>query len=51
MIDTTLASDNFVHFRKDFLERVRKLSMARDDKIRNEKLLYNIKKNYEKLTF
>ena len=36
--DTTLASDNPSHFRKNLLERISKLIMTIDDKIRDEKL-------------
>ena len=38
VIDTTLASDNPSRFRKDLLERILKLIMTIDDKIRDEKL-------------
>ena len=40
VIDTTLASDNCSRFRKNLLERIQKLIMATDDKIRDEKLQY-----------
>ena len=42
VIDTTLASDNLLHFRKNLLERIQKLIMTIDDKIRDEKLQYDI---------
>ena len=42
VIDTTLASDNCSRFRKNLLERIQKLNMATDDKIRDEKLQYGI---------
>ena len=42
VIDTTLASDNCSRFRKNLLERIQKLIMATDDKIRDEKLQYGI---------
>ena len=38
VIDTTLASDNPSRFRKNLLERILKLIMTIDDKIRDEKL-------------
>ena len=42
VIDTTLASDNCSRFRKNLLERIQNLIMATDDKIRDEKLQYDI---------
>ena len=36
-IDTTLASDNSLRFRKNLLERIQKLIMTIDDKIKGEK--------------
>ena len=36
VIDTTSASDNTLHFRKNLLERISKLIMIIDDKIRNK---------------
>ena len=36
--DTTLASDNLLHFRKNFLERILKQIVTIDDKIKDEKL-------------
>ena len=42
VIDTTLASDNPLGFRKSLLERMKKLIMAIDDKIRDENLQQNI---------
>ena len=38
VIDATLASDNPSRFRKNLLERIWKLIMTTDDKIRDEKL-------------
>ena len=38
VIDATLASDNPLHFRNNLLERIQKLIMTTDDKIRDEKL-------------
>ena len=40
VIDTTLASDNLLCFRNDLLERIYKLIMTNDDKIRDKKLQY-----------
>ena len=42
VIDITLASDNSSCFRKDLLERIEKLIMIVDDKIKDEKLQYAI---------
>ena len=42
VIDITLASDNSSCFRKDLLERIEKLVMIVDDKIKDEKLQYAI---------
>ena len=39
-INATLASDSPSHFRKNLLERIKKLFMTINDKIRNEKLQY-----------
>ena len=38
VIDATLASDNPLHFKKNVLERIEKLIMAIEDKIRDEKV-------------
>ena len=43
MIDATLGSDNPLSFRKNILQRILKLIMTIEDKIRNEKLQYDIK--------
>ena len=48
LIDTTLALDNHLRFRKNLLERIQKLVMATDDKIRYEKLQYNINREKAK---
>ena len=42
LIDATLASDNSLCLRKNLLERMSKLIMVIDDKIRDEKLQYDI---------
>ena len=41
-IDATLASDNVLHFRHNLLEMIQKVTMTIDDKIRDEKLQYDI---------
>ena len=41
-IDTTLASNNFLRFRDNLLERIQKLTMTIDDKIRDVKLQSDI---------
>ena len=48
LIDTTLALDNHLRFRKNLLERIQKLVMTTDDKIRYEKLQYNINREEAK---
>ena len=48
VIGTTFASDNHSHFRKNLLKRILKLIMATDDKIRNEKLQYDINRETAK---
>ena len=44
VVDYTLASDNILYFRANLLERIQKLIIAIDDKIRDEKLQYDINK-------
>ena len=48
MLNTTLASDNPLSFRNNLLDRILKLIMAIDDKIRDEKLKYNGKQRRSK---
>lgn len=43
VINITFASDNVIYFRKNLLERLCKLIMTIEDKIRNEKWQSNIK--------
>ena len=43
VIDTTLASDNPLRFIKNLLEKIKKLIVTNDDKIRDEKLQYYVK--------
>ena len=50
VIDATLASDNPSSFRKNLLVRIQKLTMAIDDKIRNEKLQYDINREAAKIS-
>ena len=50
VIDTTLASDNPLRFRKNLLERIQKLNMTIDDKIRDEKLQYDINREAVKIS-
>ena len=42
VIDATVASDNPSHFRNNYLERIQELILKIDDKIRDEKLQYDI---------
>ena len=49
VIDTTLASDNLFRFRKNLSERIKKLITTIDDKIRNEKLQYDINREAAKI--
>ena len=42
VIDTTLSSDNAFHFRRNQLDQVCRVVLTNDDKIRGEKLQYNI---------
>ena len=48
VIDATLASDNLSRFRKNLSERIKKLIMKTDDKIRDEKLQYDINREAAK---
>ena len=50
VIVITHSSDNCLHFRENFLERIKKLIITIDDKIRNEELQYNINKEEAKTT-
>ena len=45
---TTLATDNPLHFRNNVSERIQTLIMTIDDKIRDEKLPYDINRDAEK---
>ena len=44
VINTTLASNNSSRFRKNVLQRILKLVITINDKIRDEKLQYDIKR-------
>ena len=48
--DTTLASDNPLDFRRNLLERIQKLIMTTDDKIRDEKIQYDINREAAKIS-
>ena len=50
VIDTTFASDNSLCFRKNLLESIQKLIITIDDKITDEKLLYNISRKVVKIS-
>ena len=50
MIDATLASDNPSCFRENLLERIWKLIMTIDDKIRDEKLQYDVNREAAKIS-
>ena len=50
IIDTTLASDNPSHFRKNVLERILKLINKIGDKTKNEKLQYDINREAAKIS-
>ena len=50
MIDIILASDNPLRFRHNLLERLQKLIMTIDSKIRDEKLHYNINREAAKIS-
>ena len=50
IIDTTLASDNSSRFRTNPLERIQQLIMAIDDKIKDEKLQYDINREEAKIS-
>ena len=49
-VDATLASDNPSPFRENLLERIWKLIMTINDKIRDEKLQYDIYKEAAKVS-
>ena len=49
-IYATLASETLLYFRKNLLEKIKKLVMAIDDKIRDEILHYNINREVGKIS-
>ena len=50
VIDPTLALDNSLGFRKNLLERILKLIMVIDDKIKDEKLQHGINREAAKIS-
>ena len=50
VMDTTLAPDNLLRFRKNLIERIKTLIMAIDDKNRDEKLQYAINREAAKIS-
>ena len=50
VIDATLTSGNPLYFRKNLVQRIQKLIMTIDDKIRDKKLQYNISREAEKIS-
>ena len=50
VIDTTLASDNPLRFSVNLLERIQELIMTTDDKIKDEKLQYDINRQAAKIS-
>ena len=50
VIDTTLTSDNPSPFKKNLLEWIWNLIMAIDDKIKDEKLQYDINREVTKVS-
>ena len=50
VIGTTLLSDNPLHSRKNLVQRIQKLIMTIHDKIRDEKLQYDISREAAKIS-
>ena len=50
VIDATLASDNPLRFRKNLSEKIFKKIMKSDDKIRDEKLQYDVNREAAKIS-
>ena len=44
MVDTTFASDNLLRFKCNIVERIQKVMMTTDNKSRDKKLKYGIKR-------
>ena len=49
VIQITLASNNLLHLRNNLLKRILKLIMTTDNKIRDEKLQYDINRETAKI--
>ena len=49
VIDTTLVSDNPLSFRENLLEGIKMIIMTIDDKIRDEKLQYDVDREVVKI--
>ena len=50
VIATTLASDNLLRFKKNLIKRTYKLTMTFDDKIKDEKVKYDIDREAAKIS-
>ena len=50
VLDTTLASDSPLSFTKNLLERIKRSILITDNKIKDEKLQYDIKREATKLS-
>ena len=50
VIDVSLASDTLLHSRRNFLKRIQKLFMTIEDKTRDKKLQYDIKREEAKIS-
>ena len=50
VVDATRTSDNSLCFRKNLLKRMQKLIMTIDDKVRDEKLQYDINREAAKIS-
>ena len=50
VIDTTLTSDNPLCFRKNIFEKIKKVIKTINNKIRNEKLQYDINREVAKIS-
>ena len=50
MVDTIVASDNTLRSRKNLLERILKLILTIDGKIKDEKLQYDINREAAKIS-
>ena len=50
MNDITLASDHLFRFKRNLLERIQKLIITIEDKIKDEKLQYNINREAAKIS-